>query len=129
MKLKTPKSEAESEPESEAETDQQDEKPNLLEQIVEETPPEKLDDYFGSVLTKDNAYPTGDKIVEVIENDIILDGNNYKGTPGLWTLIIFKKPDEDLYDAVGLDIYEKVHQTDVMSSLNNSRPNSRIERT
>ena len=92
-----------------------------MEKIVAETGKEKIDDYFGIRLTKDNEYVMGDKTVEVIGNDIIVDDIPYKGRASLWSLIMFKKPGENLYDWAGLDTYEKlVHQTVIMSSSNNS---------
>jgi len=137
-KLQTPKSEPEpepkpepeSEPEPEPEPEQQDEKPNIFEQMIQEISFDKLDDYFGIVQTEDDQYLMGDKIVQITGNDITVDDIHYKGTSGLWSLIMFKKPDENLYDAQDMDTYEKlVHQTNVISSPNNVRPNSKIKRT
>ena len=97
--------------------------------MIKETGNEKRDDYFGIVLTKNNEYVIGDKTVEVIGNDIIVDDTHYKGTAGLWSQIMFKKPDENLNDLADLDTYEKlVRQTDIMQ-FPNLGANSKIKRT
>lgn len=127
-KLQTSKSEPKPEPEPEPEPEEHYE--NIFEQLVEETSPEKLDDYFGIVVTEANEYAMGDKIVQLSGNDINVDDIHYKGTPGLWSLIMFKKPDEGLYDAQDLETYKKlVYQTNVISSPRNLRPNSKIKAT
>ena len=125
-KLQTSKSEpetVESEPEVE-------EKESIFEEIVRDTPLEKLDGYFGILLTNDNQYAMGDKIVQLSGNDITVEDTHYQGTPGLWALIMFKKPDENLYNDQDMEKYEKlVHQTNVISAPNNVRPNSKIKGT
>ena len=125
-----PAPEPELEPEPEPEPEPEEHYKNIFEQLVEETSPEKLDDYFGIEETEDNEYAMGDKIVQLSGNDIYVDDIHYKGTPGLWSLIMFKKPDEDLYDAQDMDTYKKlVHHTNVISSPRNLRPNSKIKLT
>ena len=77
-KLQSSKSEpkaveqAESEPEVE-------EKESIFEEIVRDTPLEKLDDYFGILLTEDNRYVMGDKTVQLSGNDIIVEDTHYQG--------------------------------------------------
>ena len=48
---------------------------------------------------KDGEFYIGDKPAVIKDNNIIVDGNEYLGTPGLWELILSKKPknfnDED----------------------------------
>ena len=62
----------------------------------------KLDQYFG-IYEKDGVYIMGDKEVTVDEyNNIRVDNTVFKGSTGLWRLIMMKKPeifeDEDLRD-------------------------------
>ena len=129
-KLQTVKSEPEVKPELEPEPESDEEKSNIFEEIVQKTSEEKLDDYFGIVMSEDEQYIMGDKIIQISGNDIIADGVHYRGTPGLWSLIMFKKPDENLYDDKDMNTYENlVHQTNVMTSPNNVRPKSKIKRT
>ena len=103
---------------------------NVFERIMEFATIDKLDPYFGIVTTEDGQYKMGNKIVNINGNDIIVEGTRYKGTYGLWTLIMFKRPDESLYDWEDMDAYEKlVYQTNVISSPNNLRSNSKINAT
>ena len=46
---------------------------------------------FGIRDENGNFY-IGDKPVVIEDNNIIVDGKEYKGTPGLWELIVSKKP-------------------------------------
>ena len=129
-KLQTDKPEPEVKPELEPEPESDEEKSNIFDEIVQKTSEEKLDDYFGIVLSEDEQYIMGDKIIQISGNDINVDDIHYKGTPGLWSLIMFKKPDENLYDDKDMNAYEKlVRQTNVMTSPNNVRPKSKIKQT
>ena len=103
---------------------------NVFEQLIENAPADKIDEYFGIVETEDGQYKMGNKIVALHGNDITIEGTRYKGTPGLWTLIMFKKPNEELYTIEDMSTYEKiVRQTNLITSPNNLRPNSRINST
>ena len=43
------------------------------------------------------------------ENDIMVeDGEEYEGTPGLWELIVSKKPDETLYTSDDKENYARL---------------------
>ena len=137
-KLQTSKSEPTTSPEVKTEPKKEDEEEeikedpeeNVFEQIIENAPADKIDRYFGIVRTKDGQYKMGNKIVDINGNDIIIEGTRYKGTPGLWTLIMFRKPNKTLYDKEDIDTYEKlVYQTNVISSPNNLRLNSKINST
>ena len=70
----------------------------------------------------------GDKVIELSGNDIIVDDVTYTGTPGLWALILLKKPagytDEDMVD------YKKlVKQTNVITNPHNLTSTSRPKST
>ena len=58
---------------------------------------DKIDEYFGIVRYK-NKYRMGNKVILMKGDDIIVDDTVYKGTPGLWSLIMYKKPNEDTYN-------------------------------
>ena len=124
--------EEEEEKEGEEEEEGREEEPeeNVFEQLIENAPADKIDEYFGIVETEDGQYKMGNKIVALHGNDITIEGTRYKGTPGLWTLIMFKKPNEELYTIEDMSTYEKiVRQTNLITSPNNLRPNSRINST
>ena len=125
-----PKKEEEEEEEVEEEGREEQPEENIFEQLIESAPADKIDEYFGIVETEDARYKMGNKIVELHGNDITIEGTHYKGTPGLWTLIMFKKPNEELYTTEDMATYEKmVRQTNLITSPNNLRPNSRINST
>ena len=125
-----PKKEEEEVEEEEEEGREEQPEENIFEQLIESAPADKIDEYFGIVETEDDRYKMGNKIVELHGNDITIEGTHYKGTPGLWTLIMFKKPNEELYTTEDMATYEKmVRQTNLITSPNNLRPNSRINST
>ena len=125
-----PKKEEEEEEEVEEEGREEQPEENIFEQLIESAPADKIDEYFGIVETEDDRYKMGNKTVELHGNDITIEGTHYKGTPGLWTLIMFKKPNEELYTTEDMATYEKmVRQTNLITSPNNLRPNSRINST
>ena len=51
---------------------------------------EGADKTFG-IYDKDGEFYIGDKPVVIKDNNIIVDDEEYKGTPGLWELIVAKK--------------------------------------
>ena len=62
----------------------------------------KVDPYYG-IYEKDGVYMMGNKVITVDEYDNIrVDNTSFKGSKGLWRLIMMKKPemyeDEDLRD-------------------------------
>ena len=103
---------------------------NTFEQIVEGAPQDKLDDYFGIVRTKDGKYRMGNETVQIDNGDIIVkETTRYKGTTGLWSLIMFKKP-EEWYTDDDLHTYQRlIEQTNAMLAPNNVRTNSKIKST
>ena len=113
-----------------AEEEDEEEKSNTFEQLVKRTPHEKLDEYFGIVRTKvDGQYRMGNEMIQVDNDDIVVGGLlHYKGTPGLWRLIMLKKPER--YTTDDLHTYQRlVEQTHAMEAPNNVRTNSKIKST
>ena len=51
----------------------------------------EADTTYGLYDRKGNFY-IGDKQVVIIDNNIVVDGEEYEGTPGLWELIMSKEP-------------------------------------
>ena len=74
----------------------------------------KLDKLFGIQQT-DEGYMMGDKEVVIDESsNIHVDGVEYKGTPGLWMLIMLSSP-KDYTDEYLANYKHLVKQTNVMS--------------
>ena len=79
---------------------------------------------------KDGQYYMGDKVVWVDDNDIYVEGNRYVNTPGLWALVMYKKPHHSLYTNQDVAKYKKlIYQTNAMTEPNNLRETSRITST
>ena len=63
-------------------------------------------DLVNGVYIKDGKIKIGSKDIEIKGNDIVIDGAEYKGTPGLWNLITSKNiPNITEYDAGDLYCY------------------------
>ena len=127
------KQENESENESKSESESEEEEelvPNTWQRMNYTGNKAKIDTYFGIILHK-NQYKMGNEIVKMDgKNDFTVDDVFYKGTPGLWSLIMYKKPLENTYTQNDMETYKKlVFQTNVIQSPNNVRSNSRIEQT
>src|SRR5215468_5676815 len=64
----------------------------------------------------DHNYKIGNKTVLINDNDLTIDGLSYKGTPGLWELIVLKTPKD--YTAEDLDEYKRIlEQTSAHTKL------------
>ena len=55
-----------------------------------------IDKSFG-LTVKNKKLHIGDKPITIKDNNIIIDGKEYTGTPGLWELIISQEPQEGKY--------------------------------
>ena len=102
----------------------------LYEKIMQDGKGKSLDRYFGILYNdKTGNHVMGDKIVNFGDRgDIIVDGKRYKGTPGLWSLILLKRPTD--YTEEDMEEYKKlVEQTNVMTHPQNLRANSQPKLT
>mgnify|MGYP001307937683 CR=1 FL=1 len=100
--------------EEEEEEEEEELLPNIVQVYYEKLPKEKLDKYFGVIMEGGNRYKMGDKYVRVKESDLIIDRKKYIGTPGLWSLIMRKRPSG--YTADDLATYRDVIlQTNAMN--------------
>ena len=71
-----------------------------------------LDKSFG-VRYDSNHFKIGNKSVHFQDDNIVIDGKVYEGTPGLWSLIIDEKPKR--YNDSDLERYrELLHETSVL---------------
>ena len=105
----------------EAPEEEEEEEEELIGEIAYEflNKPDR-DTTFGIRKAKGHHY-IGDKHVIVHENNIIVDGEKFKGTPGLWELITSKKPkdytDKDYDDYEDLLIMtDALHRNNVPSN-------------
>ena len=65
------------------------------------------DTTYGLYDRKGNFY-IGDKQVTIIDDNIIVDNEEYEGTPGLWELILSKNPDDSIYKDYDYDNYARL---------------------
>ena len=79
--------------------------PLAVNALIEAFTKEGVDRTYG-IYAKDKIFKIGNKEIKIKDNDITLEGEVYKGTPGLWELITSKTPinytDEDI------DIYRQL---------------------
>ena len=84
------------------------------------------DKTFGIYTDENNKLKIGSKFINFNGNDIIIDGDIYPGTPGLWELIVSKNPEN--YKPEDYDEYEKLLiQTNAINQGNdpeNPKPKS-----
>ena len=91
--------------------------------------------YLGKFTTKDEADKTygiydrkgnfyiGNKPIVIIDNNIVVDDEEYEGTPGLWELIVSKTPDDNIIMRNDLENYKRLMiKTSALHCDNN--PNS-----
>ena len=84
------------------------------------------DNTFGIYPDENNKLKIGSKFINFNGNDIIIDGDIYPGTSGLWELIVSKNPEN--YKPEDYDEYEKLLiQTNAINQKNdpkNPKPKS-----
>ena len=90
----------------------EEEKTNLgpIAEIFLKTPwnKENLDLDFGlNTQNEKRKYKIGDKFVDFDRDDIVVEGERFKGTPGFWALIISKNPSS--YDYTNEDLKQYEH--------------------
>lgn len=88
------------------------------------------DKYF-SIQKSGNHYIMGNEIIRIDDNsNIIVEGERYEGTPGLWALIMLAKPNEDQYTDEDFQRYEDlVEKTQVIFNPQNTKENSKPRMT
>ena len=86
------------------------------------------DKSFGIYPDENNKLKIGSKFIKFKGNDIIIDGEKYTGTDGLWELIISKEPQEGIYSEDDYLNYGKIlKQTNAIyqnNNPNNTKPKS-----
>ena len=102
---------------------------NIVQTYYRRTPEIKLDKYFGIVPDGDwHHYKMGKKRVQIDGPDILVDDRRYKGTKGLWSLIMRKAPSDFSREDM-ITYRDMVVHTNAMAYPNNLEPGSRVRRT
>ena len=84
---------------------------------------ENLDLLFGlNTLNPEEKYKIGDKFVKFDGDDIKVNGDTYKGTPGFWSLIVSKNPPPDSYTKEDKEQYKRL-LIDSNAIFKNNDPN------
>ena len=104
---------------------------NAYQKIVKYRRESDIDPYFSIIQNSKGDYQMGNIPIEITkEDDILAEGVKFQGTTGLWSLIMFKKPQEKSYSKKDLEQYQRlVEMTNVMSYPNNLRRNSHVKAT
>ena len=105
-----------------------DDEPNTLERIYQQVPREKLDKYFGIVQATHHRYIMGNKIIQVVGSDIVVDNVRYEGSQGFWSLVMMRHPKD--YSERDLRKYrDLITHTNAMIYPNNLQPTSNVKLT
>ena len=73
---------------------------------------------------KDGKFYIGNKLVDIKGNNIVVDGAEYKGTPGLWELIVYKDPEKMTYTPEDKANYAKlIVRTSTFHKKKKNNPN------
>ena len=74
---------------------------------------------------KDGHFYIGDQQIGVIDNNLVVGDKEYQGTPGLWELIIMKKPDDSIYTQEDYEQYAEIMvKTNAMKKAGTNTPKS-----
>ena len=79
-----------------------------------------VDKTFGFI-REDSNFHIGSKEVKIDKDDIIIDGNTYKGTEGLWELIVSKNPNKIYTDNDYKTYSEIMYKTNAMHQNNDPK--------
>ena len=83
----------------------------------------EADPMYGLYDRNGNFY-IGNKPVAIIDNNVIVDDEEYEGTPGLWELIVSKNPDENVDTYEDYDNYARLMlKTNAIYRSNNPESN------
>ena len=99
--------------------------PNATKALKRSLTKEGVDKTYG-IYDKDNKFFIGTKEVKIEGDNIIIDDSVYRGTPGLWELIVSRDPNRDFYTPPYYENYKRILiETDAMQSPNNpNKPKS-----
>ena len=84
------------------------EKPLDFGEIAEEYLNRPDPDKTYGIYKKEGLYYIGNKQATIAGNNIMIDDEIFKGTPGLWELLLSKRPNDNIYTRKGYDKYAKL---------------------
>ena len=82
--------------------------PLSLGEIAEEYLKDPDRDKILGIRNVEGLYYIGNKQVTIVDNNILAGGEKFKGTPGLWELLMSKNPDDDYFDENDYHEYGKL---------------------
>ena len=63
-------------------------------------------DHTFSLMSEDDGIFIGNALITFEGDDLFVDGTRYKGTPGLWELMVKNRPED--FEPEDLDAYEEI---------------------
>ena len=78
----------------------------IAEKYLNQTIPYARDTTFG-IRKIEGLYYIGNKQVTIFDNNILIDDEKFRGTPGLWELIMKRHPSDHNYNREDQDNYER----------------------
>ena len=66
-----------------------------------------VDTTFG-IHSENGSFYIGDRPITIEGDDVTVGNTSYKGTPGLWELLMMAKPDSSIYDSTDLEKYADI---------------------
>ena len=105
---KATEEEEEEEEEDEEEEDEEEEDELLLGEIAKEYLKDPNRDTTFGIRNKEGLYYIGNKQATIVNNNIVVGDEKFKGTRGLWELLMSKKPDTYYFDDNDYDEYAKL---------------------
>ena len=98
---------------------------NIVQIFYQKLPEEKRDKYFGIVPDGEHRYKMGKKRIHIDGSDILIDDTRYKGSKGLWSLIMRRVPSGFSHEDL-ITYRDLVLKTNAMAYL---RPRSHVKST
>ena len=82
--------------------------PSALGKIAEKYLKDPNRDTTFGIRNVEGLYYIGNKQATIMDNNILIGGEKFTGTPGLWELLMSKNPDDDYFDENDYDEYAKM---------------------
>ena len=76
--------------------------------MAEEYLAEPIRDKIYGIYKKEGLYYIGNKQVTILDNNIMIDDEIFKGTPGLWESLMSKRPNDNYYTYKDYENYKRL---------------------
>ena len=86
----------------------EEEKPIALGEIAEKYLKDPNRDKIFGIRNVEGLYYIGNKQATIANNNIMIDNEKFKGTPGMWELLMSESPDDDYFDENDYYEYSKL---------------------